>query len=277
MIRFGPAGCDESYIGKVADIPAYLAKNGLAAFEVQCGHGVRMGETAAKTLRGNAEEYGIALSVHSPYFISLSNPERLEANIGYLRQTAQLAGWLNAKRLIVHMGAARGLPRREGMEVSARAVKAALDTAKAENWPDVFFCLETMGKINQLGTMDEVLELCALSESLLPCVDFGHLYARSLGSFEGSEAFVSVLGGMESALGTERAKSCHIHFSHIAYNRGGESKHQTFADEGGGPDWKPLAFLLAERGYRSTVICESGGTQTQDAAEMKRIYREVRL
>ncbi len=274
MIRFGPAGCDESYIGKVTDIPAYLAENGLDAFEVQCGHGVRMGEAAAKTLRRNAEEHGIALSVHSPYFISLSNPERLVANIEYLRQTTRLAGWLGAERIVVHMGAARGLPRREGMEASARTVLAALDTAKAEGWPNVLFCLETMGKVNQLGTVDEVLELCGLGENLLPCIDFGHLYARSLGVFEGRDAFASVLINLESVLGTERAKNCHIHFSHIAYGRGGESKHQTFADEGGGPDWTPLARLLAERGYRSTVICESGGTQTRDAAEMKRIYRE---
>ncbi|MDR1669581.1 MAG: TIM barrel protein [Oscillospiraceae bacterium] len=276
MIRFGPAGCDEGYTGKVTDIPAYLRQNGLDAFEAQCGHGVRMSETAAKALRENAERHGIALSVHSPYFISLSNPERLEANIGYLRQSALLAGWLGAARVVVHMGAAMGRPRREGMDASARTVRAALDTAKAENWPDVLFCLETMGKINQLGTVDEVLELCGIGENLLPCVDFGHLYARSLGAFDGRGAYGSVLDSLESALGAERARACHIHFSHIAFGKGGESKHQTFADEGGGPDWKALAYLLAERGYRSTVICESRGTQTQDAAALKAVYEEAR-
>ncbi|MDR1693365.1 MAG: TIM barrel protein [Oscillospiraceae bacterium] len=274
MIRFGPAGSDDSYTGRIAEIPAYLADFGLNAFEAQCGHGVRMGEAAARTLRANAERFGIALSVHSPYFISLSNPERLEGNIGYLRQTAQLAGWLGASRIVVHMGAAMGQPRRAGMEHSAYAVRAALDTAKVEGWPEVFYCLETMGKINQLGTVEEVLTLCGLSESLLPCVDFGHLYARSLGAFDGYDAYMSVLGGIENALGAERAKLTHIHFSHIAFGKGGESKHQVFADEGGGPGWNPLAALLAERGYRSTVICESRGAQTQDAALMKSVYEE---
>ena len=274
-LRFGPAGCDESYTGKVIDIPAYLAENGLDAFEVQCGHGVRMGEAAAKTLKDNAEQQGIALSVHAPYFISLTNPERLEGNLGYLRQTTALAGWLGARRIVVHTGAVMGLTREEALSLTAQTVKAVLEAARAENWPDVLFCLETMGKINQLGTLEEVLELCKPDERLLPCVDFGHLYTRSLGVFDGAEAFVSALDKMESALGTERARGCHIHFSKILFNKGGESKHLTFDDEGG-PGWEPLACLLAERGYNSTVICESRGTQTRDSAAMKRVYEEAR-
>ncbi|MDR0293178.1 MAG: TIM barrel protein [Oscillospiraceae bacterium] len=291
-LRFGPAGCDEDYGGKVADIPEYLAGHGLDAFEVQCGHGVRMTKAGAEALRGSAERYGITLSVHAPYFISLTNPERLDGNIGYLRQSAALAGWLGARRIVVHTGSLMGLSREEALHLTGQSVKAVLDTAKAENWPDVLFCLETMGKINQMGTLEEVAELCGTDERLLPCVDFGHLYARSLGVFNGGGVFASALDTMESALGGRRARDCHIHFSRIAFSKGGESKHLTF-DEGermsaesmktaasglataGGPDWAPLARLLRERGYRSTVICESRGTQTRDAVTMKRIYEEA--
>jgi deoxyribonuclease-4 len=274
-VLFGPAGCDEGYTGKAADIPAYLEGHGLDAFEVQCGHGVRMGEGAAETLRGNAERHGIALSVHAPYFISLTNPERLEGNINYLRQSAALAGWLGAKRVVVHTGAAMGLTREEALSHAKQTVRSVLERARAEGWPEVFFCLETMGKVNQIGTTGEVLELCKLDESLLPCVDFGHLYARSLGVFNGPDDFASVLDGMERELGGERAKMCHIHFSKIAYTKSGESKHLTFSD-GGGPDWGPLAGLLAGRGYCSTVICESRGTQTGDAVIMKREYERAK-
>ncbi|MCL2002782.1 MAG: TIM barrel protein [Oscillospiraceae bacterium] len=270
MLKFGPAGCDEGYAGKVVDIPAYLAENGLDAFEVQCGHGVRMGESAARTLRANAERHGITLSVHAPYFISLTNPERLDGNLQYLRQTAALAGWLGAERVVVHTGAVMGLPRREAQSRAAKTVEAVLEAARAEGWPDAVFCLETMGKVNQLGTVEEVLELCGTDGRLLPCIDFGHLYARSAGTFDD---FASVLDAAEEALGVERARGCHIHFSKIAYTKSGESKHLTFDDEGG-PEWAPLARLLAERGYQSTVVCESRGTQTRDAAAMKKIYME---
>ncbi|MCL1807784.1 MAG: TIM barrel protein [Oscillospiraceae bacterium] len=267
-LRFGPAGCDDGYTGKVADIPAYLAQNGLDAFEVQCGHGVQMKQAAAEVLRGNAEQNGVALSVHAPYFISLTNPERLEGNIGYLRQSSELAGWLGARRIVVHTGATMGLSRDEALSAAKETMISVLHSARNEQWPEMFFCLETMGKVNQLGTVGEVLELCGLGETLLPCVDFGHLYARSIGQVND---FTAVLDEMENVLGIERARECHIHFSKIAFTKSGESKHLTFNDEGG-PDWQPLAVLLRERGYCSTVICESRGTQTQDAAFMKKVY-----
>jgi deoxyribonuclease-4 len=233
-----------------------------------------MGESAAKTLRENAERNGITLSVHAPYFISLTNPERLEGNIGYLRKTAALAGLLDARRVVVHTGSVMGFSRGEALSHAKNTLRSVLDAARSEGWAEVFFCLETMGKINQMGTVDEVLELCKLDERLLPCIDFGHLYARSLGGFNGTDAFASVLDGMEKILGKERAGMCHIHFSKIAYTKGGESNHLTFADEGG-PDWPPLAKLLAERGCRPAVICESRGTQTADAAAMKREYEKL--
>jgi deoxyribonuclease-4 len=266
MIRFGPAGCDEGYTGKVCDIPAYLAGHDLDAFEVQCGHGVQMKEGAASTLKENAERHGIALSVHAPYFISLTNPERLEGNMRYLRQSAELAGWLGARRVVVHTGALIGLSREKALANAIDMMKAIL----TEDWPDVLFCLETMGKVNQLGTVGEVLELCKLDERLLPCIDFGHLYARSLGTFDD---FAAVLDSMETELGIERARACHIHFSKIAYTKNGESRHLTFDDEGG-PAWEPPARLLKERGYHSTVICESRGTQTRDAKILKDVYHE---
>jgi deoxyribonuclease-4 len=271
MIKFGPAGCDEEYTGKVIDIPEYLQKRGLDAFEVQCGHGIRIGETAAKTLRDNAKRCGITLSVHAPYFISLTNPERLEDNIQYLRQTAALAGWLGARRAVVHTGAVMGLPREEALEHAIKAIRAILNTAEGEGWPDLLYCLETMGKINQLGTLEEVLTLCKTDKRLLPCIDFGHLYARSFGTHKN---YIPDLDKMQAVLGIRRARQCHIHFSNIAYSKGGESKHLTFDDEGG-PEWAPLARELSRREYRSTVICESRGTQTRDAVILKEMYEEA--
>ena len=131
-----------------------------------------------------------------------------------------------------------------------------------------------MGKINQLGDLDEVLELCTVDKRLLPCVDFGHLYARSLGADDGAEAMERMLDRMEEVLGPDRASRFHSHFSHIEFTPGGGEKcHRTFADDGGyGPDWMPLARAVARRGWSPTFICESAGTQAEDALTMKQIY-----
>jgi deoxyribonuclease-4 len=138
---------------------------------------------------------------------------------------------------------------------------------------DLTLCPETMGKINQLGDLEEVLELCTLDERLLPCVDFGHLYARSLGALEGAEACEAMLDRMEAVLGQERASRFHSHFSHIEFTpKGGEKRHLRFSDGLFGPDFAPLAAAVARRGWHPTIICESAGSQSEDALEMKRLY-----
>ena len=79
---------------------------------------------------------------------------------------------------------------------------------------------------------------------------------------------------MAVVLGRERASTFHSHFSHIEFTSGGGEKcHRTFADDGGyGPDWAPLAAEVARRGWSPTFICESAGTQAEDALAMKQIY-----
>ena len=127
-----------------------------------------------------------------------------------------------------------------------------------------------------MGDLDEVLELCTLDERLIPCIDWGHLYARSLGADDGQEAFSRMLNRVEEVLGTDRAARFHSHFSHIQFTPGGGEKcHRTFSDNDGyGPDWAPLATEVARRGWSPTFICESAGTQAEDALTMKRIYEQ---
>ena len=83
-----------------------------------------------------------------------------------------------------------------------------------------------------------------------------------------------MLDRVEEILGEERASRFHSHFSHIQFTpNGGEKCHRTFADDDGyGPDWAPLAAEIARRDWSPTFICESAGTQAEDAVEMKRIY-----
>ena len=276
-IKFGPAGADEGYKGRSADLPAILAAKGLNAYEYQCGRGVNVGMETAQKLGENARASGVVVSLHAPYFISLTNREKTEGNIDYIRQSVQAAAWMGGTRVVVHMGAVMGLERAEAMERTLESMRDVLAAAKAEGWPEeISLCIETMGKGGQLGTLDEVLAVCALSERLRPCVDFGHLYARSLGTFNGGEAYAAALDSMENALGLERARSFHVHFSKIEFSAGGEKKHRTFDDHGQfGPDWTPLARLFKERAYTPVVICESAGTQSADAARMKEIFEGI--
>ena len=236
-----------------------------------------MGEDTARKLGEKAREAGIALSVHAPYFINLANPdpESRAKTTNYVLESCFVAQVMGAERIVIHSGALMKRSRQEALDIAKETLKQVLEACDRQGYGNITLCPETMGKINQLGDLDEVLTLCTLDERLIPCIDFGHLYARSLGELEGEQACREMLDKVERVLGEERASRFHSHFSRIEFTpNGGEKRHRTFADHGGfGPDWTPLAREVARRGWSPTFICESAGTQAEDAVEMKRIYQ----
>jgi deoxyribonuclease-4 len=136
--------------------------------------------------------------------------------------------------------------------------------------------LETMGKINQLGTLDEVIELCKIDSAFVPVVDFGHLNARDLGGvFASRDDYLRVFDKISAALGAEVAENLHCHFSKIEWTGAGEKRHLTFEDEIYGPCFEPLVEVLAQEGLSPTIICESAGTQSDDALAMKTYYKAL--
>ena len=134
-----------------------------------------------------------------------------------------------------------------------------------------------MGKIGQLGTLDEVLALCRVDRRITPCIDFGHLNARTLGGIASKADYAAILDRMEEALGDARARRFQVHFSRIEYTAGGEKRHWTFAETQFGPEPQPLMELLAERRLEPVIICESAGTQAEDARTMQQLYGETCL
>ncbi len=274
---FGPAGESVSFkkLKKLEKISlnTYLISMGLKAYEVQCGRRIICSDENVEKLKTRLQN--LETSIHSPYYISLSSVDEQKRlnSVKYIIQTAQLAKKIGAKRIIVHSGSCRNLKREEALNLAANTLKLALDELKNEHLDDVIICPETMGKINQLGNLDEVLSLCKLSENLIPCVDFGHLNARTFGSLKTSSDYLEILKKIENKLGFNRLKRFHAHFSKIEYSEpGGEKKHLTFADKHFGPNFEPLAELIVKLNLQPIFICESAGTQIEDAAFMKQVY-----
>ena len=279
--KFGPAGNSDSFsrVHKSSQAaPKWIAEFGLDCYEYQCGKGVHIGMESAQKLGAAAASAGISLSLHAPYFINLANPDpdSLKKTIGYILSACQAADAMGAGRVVIHSGALMKRSRQEALEIAKKSLREVLTACDDNGFSHIALCPETMGKINQLGDLDEVLQLCLLDERLVPCIDFGHLYARSLGALSGAEACEEMLELIEGRLGSKRACAFHSHFSHIQFTQnGGEKCHRTFADDDGfGPDWHPLAAAVARRGWSPTFICESAGTQAEDALTMKQIYLE---
>lgn len=275
--QFGPAGNADSFPYKSSvDAPRWLGALGLDCYEYQCGKGVNVGEATARSVGAAAREAGISLSLHAPYFINLANPDpdSLQKTTGYILAACRAADWMGAARVVIHSGALMKRTRREALDTALPALRQVLSACDGEGFGHIALCPETMGKINQLGDLDEVLELCTLDERLVPAIDFGHLYARSLGALEGEEACERMLDRVEEVLGADRAARFHSHFSKIAFTpNGGEKMHLTFDQTDFGPDPAPLMAAVARRGWSPTFICESAGTQAEDALTMKKMYQ----
>lgn len=279
-VRFGPAGNADSFaaagLRATVDAPRWLAEMGLNAYEYQCGHGVSVGQETATRIGQAAAAHGIALSLHTPYYINLSSreEERVEKNIGYILKSCAAAQAMGASRLVVHCGGVGKRSRDQAMENTRQNVRDLLDAVEQAGYSQRL-CLETMGKQSVIGSAEEVFSLVALDERLLPCIDFGHLNARTGGGMNVEGAYAAVLDQMMQQIGEERARIFHSHFSHIEYGPKGEVRHLTFADMQYGPFFEPLAQELARRGWTPTVICESAGTQAEDALAMKRMYEQT--
>ena len=275
---FGPAGNCEAFhaAGYKATVQVFgwLEKHGLTAYEYQCGRGVRVSDDSAAAIRNKAREHGITVSLHAPYFISLASAEeeKRDNSIRYILESARAVAAMGGDRIVVHPGGLGGRSREEATALATDTLLRAQTALDTEGLSGVYICPEVMGKINQLGTLEEVLTFCRAEERFLPCVDFGHLNSRTGGGLADAAAFDEVLDAIGNALGEERQRRFHIHFSKIEYTTGGEKRHLTFEDTVFGPQPELLMERLAARGLCPMVICESAGTQTADAATMQRLY-----
>ncbi len=281
-IKFGPAGSPESFYDaghtSSLEMPQWLNEMGLDAFEYQCGRGVKISNESATRLGELAIHHGIELSVHSPYFINISTmePDKYENSMNYIMQTLTAAKAMRAGRIVVHMGSFKGSTREEAVERSKVFVRDLLNRQTENGLDGITICLETMGKINQMGTLEETLDVCSIDERLLPTIDFGHLNARTGGQMMTEADYSAALDTMVNIIGIDRAKVFHSHFSKIEYTqKGGEVKHLTFDDTAYGPTFEPLANQLVKRGFAPTIICESAGTQAEDALYMKQAYNAL--
>ncbi len=281
MPKFGPAGNSESFskmgYKNSLDVPDYIVKMGLDCYEYQCGRGVNIGEEKARLLGGKAAKAGITLSLHAPYYISMSSTEeeKRDNSVNYILASARAVNAMGGDRIVVHTGSCGKISRSDALDLALDTMRKAIAALDGEGLSNIHICPETMGKVNQLGTLEEVLELCLLDERLIPCIDFGHLNARDMGLLKSFADYENIFLKIKDKLGMDRLKSFHSHFSKIEYTTGGEKRHLTFEDTVYGPDYQPIMELTCKYGCNPVFICESAGTQAEDAKKMKDYYNSL--
>ena len=236
-----------------------------------------MSEDKAISIGEAFQKEGVEISAHAPYFINFANPddEMAAKSYGYVLDTAKALKLMGGKRVVFHPAAQGKATREEAVALTEDRLKVLRDYIYLNDMQDMLFCPETMGKLAQIGTVEEVVRFCKVDPVYTPCVDFGHINAREQGSLVTVADYKQRLEYMIAELGFERMEHFHVHFSKIMYSVKGEVKHLTFADTVYGPEFEPLAVALKELNLKPYIVSESAGMQAEEAEMMKKIYNSL--
>ena len=279
--RFGPAGIPPIFrmLGAQSyDVPRLLLEEDLDAFEYQAvrwGQKPQMKQEDAEHLRVEARKNDILVSMHGSYYVNLSGKkEVVEASKRRLVACATAAQWMGAYVLVFHMGFYGHLEKSYAFKTCLEALKDIVETMNSLGIRNVKLGPETMGRVYQVGTLDEILTICEEVEQTQLVIDWSHMHARRQGRFRKVADFRAVVEEVERRLGTEAARDMHCHFSKIEYTDKGERRHHVLDEAGYGPDFEMLAEVMAEFKMRSVMICETPILDV-DALKMRDTFRKI--
>jgi deoxyribonuclease IV len=252
-IRVGPSGLPDA--ASFGDAATWLSGRGYRAVEIGFAGGFWLDYEAAPELGEAMRGADILISVHAPLAAFMGHVERekkFKMALGMLDHTAGLAKAVGAEVIVFHPGFLLGRERQRAIDdvVDQLGDLRARLEAKDRLVP---FGVEVMGRVRELGTVDDVLEIASRVDFVRPVLDFAHMHATSDGAYTDVDAFASSLEATDEIL--EPGAPFHIHFSDIAYANRNETKHLPYGD--GTLRAEPLRDALARFERPATVISES--------------------
>ena len=280
--RFGPAGVPPLFRAMGADllaVPALLREEGLDAFEyeaVRWGKIPQIKQAEAEKLVLEAKRNDVLLSVHGSYYINLAGAKDvLEASKQRLIACAKAAEWMGAYVAVFHPGFYGKIGKSGAFKKCVESLKDVVKTMESLGIRNVKLGAETMGRHVQLGSLEEILNVCAEVDRTQLVIDWSHLHARGMGRFRTKLDFRSVIEEVEKKLGIEAARNMHCHFTKIEFTEKGEKRHHVLDEKKYGPNFQLLAETISEFKLRPVVICETPMLDI-DAMRMKNTFLEVR-
>lgn len=256
--RFGPAGKPPRFKGPMAETPRFLHNEGLSALEYQAVRGVRISQKDANALGSVAKESDVWLSLHGPYFVNLSGEkDTVEASKQRIIDSLKAASWMGAHQVVFHPGYYGARSAKEALDMCIKTMQNIVKKAKALGFKGILLGPETTGKATQVGSLDEILTMCEEVESTTPTVDWAHIHARENGKIKTKDDYLKLIDTIEKRLGSNAVKNLHCHYTPVEFTAKGERRHHTMDEKGFGPDFKPLAEIIAEQELKPVIISES--------------------
>jgi deoxyribonuclease-4 len=253
-LRFGPARIPSRESAEAA-VEALLERS-YDACEIDFESGFWMDYPWAERLGELARDHDLALSVHAPLFGFMGHVEasgrKFASAVGALDRSAGIAKASGAEPVVFHPGFLLERSREAALDAVVEQLTALRERLASKDRA-VPFGVEVMGRVRDLGSLDDVLEIARRTEWVRPVLDFAHMHATSDGAYVGVEPFAAALAAVDDVL--EPGAPFHIHFSDIAYANRNETKHLPYGE--GTLRAEPLGEALAGFDRPATVISES--------------------
>jgi len=293
MVRFGVAGYPPAFDKSIyrkdrIRILNWLSDLGLDAFEIQMTYGPRTKPETCAAYRNLANDLGIKISIHASYYIVLTSPdpEKIARSIETLERTFQLAEVLGADSVVLHPGSYYGNHSEVAKKILIESLNSFFAQTKSKN---IGLFLETAGKLGQFGSVDEILDVCTKVDRCHPCIDFGHIHARSQGQLRDRSAIDNIIADVKRYLMSDATRRVHFHYTPINYGPRGEIGHKALTDKYPArmqmsllnkkaddyylPRYEPIIESISEANISCTIISETFNSQEEGALAMKTYYQ----
>jgi deoxyribonuclease-4 len=233
-----------------------VLERGYAACEIDFESGFWMDYPFAERLGELARENDVALSVHAPLFGFMGHLEaagrKFTSAVGALDRSAGIAASSGAELVVFHPGFLLGRTREDAIDAVVEQLGTLRHRLEGKDRA-VPFGIEVMGRVRDLGSLDDVVEISRKTGWVRPVLDFAHMHATSDGAFVSVEPFAEALEAADDVLAPDAP--FHIHVSDIAYANRNETKHLSYGE--GTLRAEPLRDALARFDRPATVISES--------------------
>lgn len=243
----------------------------LDGMELEFVHGVRMSDTNRDFVKKMSKDF--VITAHGPFYINLNSKEeeKVDASLQRIIDTAAVAHQAGAFSITYHAAFYMGKDKETVYNQVKAQTKRIIDILEKENI-NVWIRPETTGKATQWGDIDEIINLSKEFEQVLPCVDFSHLHARSVGEYNTYDEFSKVLEKIGTEIGQYALDNFHGHLAGIEYTSKGEKQHLNL--ENSDMNYKDLIKAMKEFNVKGAIVCESPNIE-DDCKLLKNYYESL--
>lgn len=250
-----------------------VKKLNLQSMEIEFVHSVNLSKETALLVNKTAKENEVILTTHGQYAINLNSDDKtkIEASKKRILDACKIANLAGSWSICYHMAYYGKGDKNKVTSVVVNSVKEIVKQLQDEG-NKIWLRAETGGRISQWGELNELIELSKECEQVLPCIDFAHHYARSLGKVNRYEDWKEILIQLEKNLGRECLDNMHIHTEGIAFTKNGEKNHLNLNECD--INYKDLIRVWKEFKIKGVVTCESPNIE-EDALLLKKTYEKL--